>query len=121
MRVDKLAELLGGKFEGDGAREIRGVAGLVTAGPLGEALHLNVETAIERVTIPIFREDFAARLPGLTASGLLTALGRLDLDHPPTDEDLALPEERGATPAEVLAAERAQVAASAAWALARFG
>jgi len=33
MRVDKLAELLSGKFQGDGAREIRGVAGLATAGP----------------------------------------------------------------------------------------
>jgi UDP-3-O-[3-hydroxymyristoyl] glucosamine N-acyltransferase len=33
MRVEELAELLAGKFQGERAREIRGVAGLATAGP----------------------------------------------------------------------------------------
>jgi UDP-3-O-[3-hydroxymyristoyl] glucosamine N-acyltransferase len=33
MRVEEIARLLGGRFQGDGSREIRGVAGLESAGP----------------------------------------------------------------------------------------
>jgi UDP-3-O-[3-hydroxymyristoyl] glucosamine N-acyltransferase len=33
MKVSELAEILGGKLQGDGARDIRGVAGLEMAGP----------------------------------------------------------------------------------------
>ena len=33
MRVSEIAQMLGGTFHGDGAREIRGVAGLESAGP----------------------------------------------------------------------------------------
>jgi hypothetical protein len=84
--------------------------------PLGDALALNIETAVERVTVPVFRDGFGDRLGGLTADDVLALLSRLDLDHPYTEEQLALPEERGATPAEILAAEEAQVADSAAWA-----
>jgi len=77
--------------------------------PLGEALHLNIETAIERVMIPVSPEELSA------------AQGRLHLGQPWAEDQLALPEERGATPAEILAAEHAQVVASAHWALARWG
>jgi len=77
--------------------------------PLGEALHLNVETAIERVMIPVSPEELSA------------AQARLGLEQAWTEDQLALPEERGATPSEILAAEHAQVEASARWALARWG
>jgi UDP-3-O-[3-hydroxymyristoyl] glucosamine N-acyltransferase len=33
MRVDEIARLLGGRLQGDGSREIRGIAGLESAGP----------------------------------------------------------------------------------------
>ncbi len=96
------------------------VAILRRQGPLGEALPLNIETALERVTVPIFQESFLASLTGLTARRVVALLARLDLDHPADDDQLALPDERGATPEEILAAEHAQVAESAAWALAHF-
>jgi 3-oxoisoapionate decarboxylase len=96
------------------------VALLRERSPLGGALHLNVETAIERVTVPVFEPQFAATLASLSASDVLRTLARVDLDRPWTEEQLALPEERALTPDETLAEEHTQIAESAAWALARF-
>lgn len=89
--------------------------------PLGEDLHLNVETAVERVVVPVLRGDFTSGALGIGPGDLLTVLRRLDLDRPCSSEDLAPPEELGQTAEEVLAGEHAQVAASTAWALERFG
>jgi sugar phosphate isomerase/epimerase len=91
------------------------------ASPAGDALALNIETAMERVTVPVFSADFAERRSGLDARALLAFLSRLDLDHPWTADQLALPEERGGDSEETLAAERAQVAESASWARRHLG
>jgi len=88
--------------------------------PLGEALALNVETALERVTVPVFASGFADRLGKLDPGDVLRLLSHLDFDRSSTADQLALPEERGASVEEVLAAERAQVAESAARALQQF-
>ncbi|MBM3476855.1 MAG: sugar phosphate isomerase/epimerase [Armatimonadetes bacterium] len=88
--------------------------------PMGDALALNVETALERVTIPVFAPSFSDRLANLRPRDLLRLVSHMDFDHSVTADQLALPEERGASAEEVLAAERAQVAESAAWARRQF-
>jgi sugar phosphate isomerase/epimerase len=88
--------------------------------PVGDALALNVETALERVTVPVFAPGFADRLGNLEPRDLLRLVSHMDFDHSWTAEQLALPDERGATAEEVLAAERGQVAESATWALRQF-
>jgi sugar phosphate isomerase/epimerase len=98
------------------------IVGILRArSPLGEDLCLNIETAVERVTIPMFSGTFLASLPGLDANRLAGFLSRLALDDPLGDDRLALPEELGYSPEETLSMEHAQVAQSAAWALEHFG
>lgn len=97
------------------------VALLRAHNPLGENLVLNIETAVERVTIPVFSDVFLSSLAGLDVHGLVRFLSRLSLDEPWSDEQLALPEELGWSARETLAVEHAQVAQSAAWALEHFG
>jgi sugar phosphate isomerase/epimerase len=88
--------------------------------PLGDALALNVETALERVTVPVFAPSFSDQLGDLGPRDLLRLISHMDFDQTTAPEELGLPEERGAGAEEVLAAERAQVAESAAWALRQF-
>lgn len=97
------------------------VAILRARNPLGENLALNIETAVERVTIPMFSGAFLSSLPGLDVRGLARFLSRLSLDEPWSEEQLALPEELALSAEETLALEHAQVAQSVAWALEHFG